>query len=679
MKVATSVDVQNRTSPDTDYSYGLKPENIPLTISEDADQNTVVPESIEVRESFTGYKSTFKIGLLNTFKDWLYARLVPITLGVNGNYLAKGTGDTLEWKTLEDYAVIPDGAITDLVLGDKTLGDKFITLGVEGGTVGQALIKDSSTTGEYSWATLNFDIAGGTTGQVLKKNSATDGDYSFADESVANVYTFTDDGTTNSVISPNTAGNDFKTKGIGKDVLSTSDKLSLSATSNDVLIKLDNPEGDDLLVVNSNVSWGVGGAPALDTFYGWIQHLENSSGIFLGERVVVNQLNVATTLGGVIDSTKEYFLDGNIDMSTIQIDLSGNKDLNLKGYDFNISGLFSTEDNYTMIIGADAGDLLWSDFKVEVSGSNSKVLDLTDSTGFHAFEIARINFNNCTSRGILNGYRQGLETGTGYFGGTPELTLDGTWVGGYFIDTSIVRGLTDGVYSLFKAGATFLMSSRFRSNQNIDLPSLARFFDFAPANFVNPSTVQVTGAIVSRDGVFDATDTNITPNLNAGNLVSNWSNNNGMMNTFEGGSIGITTEAVTTINTQNVFETLNAALWTSQDLQHFDNPANGELRHLGNTPREYKIVADFLLASSSNDVLTLRVTKWDDSAAAFVTVLDQTRQVNNFQGGRDIAFFNVNVNTDLDFNDYILLEVTNQTSSDNITAELDSYYTVERR
>ena len=179
--------------------------------------------------------------------------------------------------------------------------------------------------------------------------------------------------------------------------------------------------------------------------------------------------------------------------------------------------------------------------------------------------------------------------------------------------------------------------------------------------------------------MFDATDTNITPNLNAGNLVSNWSNNNGMMNTFEGGSIGITTEAVTTINTQNVFETLNAALWTSQDLQHFDNPANGELRHLGNTPREYKIVADFLLASSSNDVLTLRVTKWDDSAAAFVTVLDQTRQVNNFQGGRDIAFFNVNVNTDLDFNDYILLEVTNQTSSDNITAELDSYYTVERR
>jgi hypothetical protein len=396
-------------------------------------------------------------------------------------------------------------------------------------------------------------------------------------------------------------------------------------------------------------------------------------------QIIVNQTNVATTLGGTIDSTKEYFLDGNIDLGTTQIDLSGNKDLNLKGYDFNISGIFSTEDNYTMIIGADAGDLLWSDFNISVSGLNSKVLDVTDSTGFHAFEIARINFNNCTSRGTLNGYRQGLETGTGYFGGSPELTLDGTWVGGYFIDTSIVRSLTNASYSLFKAGATFLMSSRFRSNQNIDLPALANFFDFAPANFVNPSTVQITGAIVSRNGVFDAEDLNITPNMGAGDLVADWSNNNGMTNTFEGGSIGVTTEVETTINTQSVFETLNATLWTSQDLQHFDNPLGGELRHLGNTPREYKVVADFAVDSTANNVLTLRVTKWDNSIFSFVTVLDQSRQVNNLVGGRDVAFFNVNINTELDTGDFIVLLIANQTSTANVTAEVDSYYTIERR
>ena len=406
---------------------------------------------------------------------------------------------------------------------------------------------------------------------------------------------------------------------------------------------------------------------------------QNGIEVVLDNQIRVTQSNVATTLGGVIDSTKEYFLDGNIDMSTNSIDLSGGKDLNIKGYDFNISGMFSTEDNYTLITGADAGDILWSDFNISVSGLNSKVLDVTDGTGFHAFEIARINFNNCTSRGTLNGYRQGLEVGTGYFGGTPELILDGTWVGGYFIDTSIVRSLTDGAYSLFKAGATFLMTSRFRSNQNIDLPASASFFDFAPANFINPSTVQVTGAIVSRSGAFDATDSNITPNMVAGDLVSNWSNNNGMMNTFEGGSIGVSTEAATVISTQSVFETLNAAAWTSDDLQHFDNPSGGQLRHLGNTPREYKVIANYTLDSSSGNVVTLRVSKWDDSAAGFVTILNQSRVTNNLQGGRDVGFFNININLELDTNDYVLLEVANESGTANITAEIDSYHTVETR
>ena len=416
----------------------------------------------------------------------------------------------------------------------------------------------------------------------------------------------------------------------------------------------------------------------------WTYVNENTTELFtsleaitLSNRVIVK---TADDLAGVLDSTKDYFIDGIIDMGSqsIEIPMGG---LNLSGYNFDVSKLVSTASAYTMFTSpvGGSGNIIGKDYAIEVSGSSSKVYDIKDATGGNAFEFARINYNNCTSLGVIDGYRQGLEVGTGRFGGKPELTLIGVWAGGYFIDTSIVRSLDDGAYSLFKAGTGFSMESRFRSNMNIDLPLSASFFDFAPANFANPSTLNIEGAIITRNGAFNAIDSNITPNITASALVSSWSGNNGMPNTFEGASIGITTEAVTTINTIGVYEDVNAALWTVSDLQHFDNPTGSQLRHLGNTPREYKVIADFLIDSASNDVLTLRVSKWDDSASSFSVVLDQSRQVNSLVGGRDVAFFGININTTLDQNDYIKLEVANQTSTSNVTAEIDSYYIVEAR
>ena len=407
---------------------------------------------------------------------------------------------------------------------------------------------------------------------------------------------------------------------------------------------------------------------------------DNTDESYLTSRILVNQTNKDTTLGGTIDSTKEYFLDGIIDMGATQIEIPSTG-ITINGFDFNTSGLTSSENSYTMFVNAvgGSGDVLWKDFKIEVTGTSSQVLDIEADTGFEAFEIDRINFNDCTSIGEIDGYRQGLETGTGRFGGTPNLILSGTWLGGYFIETSIVRSLTDGSYSLYEEGTSFVMNSRFRSNQNIDLPASASFIDFQSSNFTNPSTVQLTEMIISRAGVFDASDSNYTPNINKSDLVSNWSNNNGLPNTFEGGSIGVTTETATTINTIGVFETLTATLWTTNDLQHFDNPSGSQLRHLGNTPREYKIIADLTIDAGSNEVLTVRVVKYDDSAATTSTVLDQTRQVNALVGGRDVAFFSININTELDQNDYIYLEVANVTATTNVTVEVDSYYIIEQR
>ncbi|YP_010660143.1 hypothetical protein PP590_gp11 [Pseudoalteromonas phage HS1] len=399
--------------------------------------------------------------------------------------------------------------------------------------------------------------------------------------------------------------------------------------------------------------------------------------IELKDRVAVRS---ASQLAGTLSSSKEYFIDGIIDMGTQSVEVPAGG-LYLTGYNFDTSKLISSEPNYTMFTSpvGGSGNIVGKDYGIEVTGANSKVYDISGDTGFEAFEFSRINYNDCESLGEINNYRQGFETGTGRFGGKPELTLSGTWVGGYFIESSIVRSLADGAYSLFKAGTALTLGSRFRTNMNVDLPASASFFDFSPTNFPNPSTLQVDSAIVTRLGAQDATDLNYTPNISASDLACSWSNNVGMPNTFEGGSIGIGASAVTNINTIDVFEDVAATSWITADLQHFDNPVGGQLRHLGINPREYKTIASLTIEGANNDVLTLRVVKWDDSASSFVTVLDQVRPVNNLVGARDVAFFNINVNTRLDQNDYIKLQVANNSGTANVTAETDGYLVVEQR
>ena len=140
-------------------------------------------------------------------------------------------------------------------------------------------------------------------------------------------------------------------------------------------LTIGNPDGDNFYIFldsnNSNLLTRRDSSGG-DTVY--------SSGLMLENRIIVTQANKDTTLGGTIDSTKEYFLDGIIDMGTTEITVPSGG-VNIKGYDFDISGLTSSENNYTMFSGGSAGDILWFDFLIDVSGVGSKVLDITDGTG----------------------------------------------------------------------------------------------------------------------------------------------------------------------------------------------------------------------------------------------------------------------------------------------------------
>ena len=398
------------------------------------------------------------------------------------------------------------------------------------------------------------------------------------------------------------------------------------------------------------------------------------------KRIVVNQDNVTTTLGGTIDSTKEYFIDGIVDIAGVGIEVPSGG-INIKGFDFDVSQIVCSDVGTTLFTSpvGGSGNVLLADFAIEVSGAGSQVWDIVGDTGIEAIEMLRINYNNCTSLGSLDNYRQGLETGTGRFGGSPSLELIGAWVGGFRITTSIVRSLAAGMTTpLFKAGLAFVMQSRFLSDINCDLPTSAALFDFAPVNFPNPSTLQMQGSIISRNGVINSGDSNLTPNISRADLPSNWSNNIGLRNTFEGGRLLVSSEALTTVAAGSTWYTLNA-IWTAGNLEHFDSPAVGQLRHLGNSPQEFKCIINFVIESIADNEIGIRLRKWDNSTSSFIEFNERVRQVNNLTGGRDVAIFNFSFNVNLDQNDYVYFQVRNNNGNNDLTLELNSDYTIEER
>jgi len=390
--------------------------------------------------------------------------------------------------------------------------------------------------------------------------------------------------------------------------------------------------------------------------------------------IVVKQ---ASDLSGTLLSNVVYFIDGIIDMGSQSIEVPAGG-LSLIGSTFDVSQLTSSAAAYTMFTSpvGGSGNLLGKDLGFTASGAGSQVFDLVSATGFDAFEFARINFNDCSSLGTVDNYRQGLEEGTGRFGGSPSLTLKGTWVGGYRITTSIVRGV-EGIVTapLFVAGAGFTMQSRFLTDINCDLPTLAALLDFSPSNFPNPSTLQIQGAIITRDGAINATDTNITPNVLASDLCSAWRDNVGLKNTFVGGVNALAIEAETVISAINTASVI-AGTWVPYDLVHFDSPANGQLRHTGNDPKQFRVTFDFVVEGTSGDSYEIRLIK-DDGAQTLV--FSQTRVVNNLQGARDVAYYDATTYVELNQNDIVFWEIVNTSSAANCTLEDGSQFNVEAR
>ena len=399
-------------------------------------------------------------------------------------------------------------------------------------------------------------------------------------------------------------------------------------------------------------------------------------------RVVINPTDGPAILSGTIDSSVEYFIDGFVDMGALEITVPAGG-ITIRGYNSAQSKLFSTAASYTLFNGGTAGNVLLNDFTIDVSGTSSKVYNITGNgspSSFSAIEISGINYENCTSLGEITGFRQGLEINTARFGGTPNLILSGTWGGGYRMAESIVRILDSGFSGvLFQQGTSLTMASRFLTDMNVDLPAgTSGICDFDATVFAGSSLFQFHECLVTRAGANAPDDVNYFTGIGHADLDAEFRNNKGLSNTFVGGKLTLSTEIATTIVTINTPVVL-AGTYTASTLEHFDEPSSGQLRHLGDDPRDYRVSVYVQVEGTAADDITVHLMKYDASATTSSIVDSKTRQILNLTGANDYADFSMLDFVILDINDYVYLEVENNTGTGNVTASLTSTITVEER
>jgi len=300
------------------------------------------------------------------------------------------------------------------------------------------------------------------------------------------------------------------------------------------------------------------------------------------------------------------------------------------------------------------------------------VFELTDVDGTNAVEMNKVNFNDCTSRGSLTEYRQGLENGNGYFGGTPELEMIGVWLGGYRMSTSIARNVGSSI--LFKAGTGLVLNNRFFIEFNMEGETNASFCDFAPAN-------------IDMDGEFEVLDGDYNgvidpfPNMSPGSVKARFRNNlflSPNRNTYVGSRWTITTSALTTISSSNTPVKV-AGTTTYEDEQWFTNTTDNAFVYESEQEIEFVLNGIMSFAGGNNDQVNIIIRQWDDSASAYIDISPSNVVTLNGGGGSRAEGVSILAFGVIDKDDRIEVWIENQTDSSNITAELGGLISIQER
>ena len=394
-------------------------------------------------------------------------------------------------------------------------------------------------------------------------------------------------------------------------------------------------------------------------------------------------VKTASDLSGTLVSDKVYLVDGEIDMGTQTITVPSTG-LEIMGYGIGVSKLSSTENSYTMFVDAasDAGTLFVSEITIDVSGTTSQVFDLDNSGASGAVELKAINFENCTSLGTLDAYRQFLLDNSFWLSCDEGLTFAGTWAGGASIQTLLVRdfdpGAAGGTVFTGSTSPALTFASRFICNGNINVPTGATVYDFEASMFTNDADFELLFGEYTGAGTVIAVKSPVIDNTST---KSRHRDNNGLVNTYVGGRWYIdTADAVDTVIAVVDTYVKAAGTTTEADLQWMSSAANNDLTYDSTQTAQIQISGSINVSAASGGAdknITLTLRHWDDSASAYVDLPNKARGISTSA----TSFHNICVIgfATVDVSDRIELWIENNTDTVNLAIDDGSLLAITER
>jgi len=260
------------------------------------------------------------------------------------------------------------------------------------------------------------------------------------------------------------------------------------------------------------------------------------------------------------------------------------------------------------------------------------------------------------------------------------LTFAGTWAGGAFIDTFLVRSFDPaaGGGTVFKGSTSpaLTFASRFYCNGNIDVPTGATVYDFAASMFTNDAGFELITGQYTGAGTFIAVKSPVVDNTST---KSRHRDNNGLDNTYVGGRWYISSAANTVISTINTYVKA-AGTTTEEDLQWMSSAGDNDLLYESTQNAKVQIIGSINVSAVSGGAdknITITIRHWDDSASAYVDLHNAARGVSTSA----TTFHNIAILgfAELAENDRIELWIENNTDTVNLQVDTGSIFTVSER
>lgn len=347
-----------------------------------------------------------------------------------------------------------------------------------------------------------------------------------------------------------------------------------------------------------------------------------------------------------------YVLNGDIDLTGDRL-VSNNAVINLYGRSSETSSLTSTGlDAGTALITTNTtiklGDLTIKDVGTGISLNKDTIMAL-DWYGVNFVNIPNLwnigDFDNmilnlCTISGCNNGVFTG-EFGTFAITESP-LIGDGS------------------VGSVLEFQSTVVCNRRIRIQKN---PIVA--FGSTTGITVDAGITLATEQFILTTNTFSGGSTYLG-GIDYTDVRTDFRENTGIRNTNKGAVSTITTEAVTTITTQNDWVDL-AGTFTLTNAQHLDSPVNGQTRSLDDNEATYNTQGSVLIQGTAGDVIQARITVFRDATSTFEPQ-DVFQTIISASQGADFGTISMFDTIRLGLNDYQKVEARNTTSTNNFTA-----------